>query len=83
MKVVILVRIAKWGLFLASLVWAAYASEFFIFLGTAFPCVGPKNYGLPQFLADMQGYAVVFAPTIVALLILMSKWPRVDKKRRL
>ena len=69
------VRTLKWFLLLIGLAWAFYAGNAFFFLARAFPSARSTQYSLTEFLATLQGYAVVFGPFLLALIFLLIKWP--------
>lgn len=75
-----LIRLIKFVLFLVSVKWAVYSSAGFETLARIFPASPPQHeYGFLAFLADLQGYSVVYGPAIVAGIFLMIEWPKKNK----
>ena len=77
--------IVKWGLIVVAIAWAVYSTNAFLFLAKTFPSPGPVKQNTPELIANIQGYAVVFGPLIVAVLFRMIRWPEGSKgnsKRR-
>ena len=56
------------GLLATAMVWAAYVTEFYLFLAHAFLAQRPENHG--EFLADAQAYLVAFGPLGLGLVVL-------------
>ena len=77
-----LVRIAKWVLLLGTICWAIYSANAFLFLARTFPSPEPFKQGVSELIASAQGYAVVFGPVIVALILLLIRWPGGSKRNQ-
>lgn len=61
---------ALWGLLLAGGAWAAYSSLWFLWLAHNFHSTGSDRGSV---LADIQGYAVVFGPMVVAAVLIAAR----------
>lgn len=69
-------RIFKILFLLASIRWAIYSTDTFLFLAHTFPGSGPKeSVGWVGFLSSMQGYLIVFAPLLISIFLLIVRWP--------
>gem|GEM_PF-2523300 len=72
-------RLVKWGLLIIGICWAIYSASAFIFLARTFPFPELVKHGASELFASIQGYAVVFGPVILAVLLLMIRWPEGGK----
>jgi hypothetical protein len=75
-----LIRILKWCLLFVGVGWATYSGNAFIFLARTFLTPRSVKYGLSEILANLQGYAVVFGPVIIAVIFLMIRWPESPRR---
>ena len=70
-----LVRLSKIILLAIGLGWAVFAYRGLSFLAEAFPSQAPTETTPTRLLADAQGYALILAPTALALVLLLVRWP--------
>ena len=75
------VRFAKWALLIVGIGWAVFSANGFIFLARAFPSQS-RETALSEILASAQGYAVVFGPAALAVVLLVIQWPKKKSKDR-
>jgi len=61
----------KVGLVLLSAAWAVHVWRFYLFLASVFPTSKPVESNATEFLASLQGYAIMLGPLIIALLLLI------------
>jgi len=69
------VRIFKIFFLLVSIGWAIYSINAFLFLANTFPGSNPKKFGEPEILSAAQGYLVVFGLAVIAIFLLIIRWP--------
>lgn len=61
------IRLAQLFLLALAIGWAAYATSGLVALAQTFPTTTPHTASLSYALASIQGYAVVFGPSVVAI----------------
>ena len=76
-----LVRIVKITLLVAGVCWAVFAMQGLVFLARTFPTPGPVVNSPARILADLQGYALVYGPAFIAIILLFIRWPARPRSR--
>jgi hypothetical protein len=69
------VLVAKVVLLVLGVAWAVFALRGLMFLADAFPSAAPVAITPARLLADAQGYALVWGPAALALVLLSIRWP--------
>jgi hypothetical protein len=75
------IRFAKIILLVAGICWAVFATQGLMFLARTFPTPGPVVNSPTRILADAQGYALVYGPAVIALVLLFVRWPARPRSR--
>jgi len=76
------IRIAKYGFFFLSLVWALYSARGLILLAEMFPPSTSVTDNFETLLASLQGYLIIFGPLLVATVLIIFRLPSQGRATR-